>query len=477
MSNEKCKECQRDLVLDEENLCAYCELTQDMSDKNTPDVNCGTCKVIVEEDSEGLFCDVCKSWFHNYCNETPLKNELYTLLNEAPNNVKWFCDKCIWETEKWIKELNNRKNQTSDEVHNTSKIINKLNKESHKENEEANGDENEENAVITEDSDEEVYEKDNEDCSPSQPGIKLEIDNKNDVNEDLDNDDSDEWVPNPTEEKEEVFKIKPKKKRKRKKSEQIVNENMMTLSETIVAENIANILDITPEILSNITDRICYVKRPEAKHIRTKCKVCSKAFLRLDVGIAHILCDHEGIKKPYRCSVCNKTFEIRRHRNRHMFSHSSERTFCCDICAKTLKTSDSLHHHQKICHSDAELHSCMECDYKTKWKGAIKQHMLNKHLHESEFQCKICCKSFISDGPLKNHMTVHSSDRPFACEICNKKFKTAKDRQKHMLNHSTVKPFECTKCDKKYASKSFLTKHTKTSHMPIEERPHACDQC
>ncbi|CAL4061021.1 unnamed protein product, partial [Meganyctiphanes norvegica] len=229
--------------------------------------------------------------------------------------------------------------------------------------------------------DEEVYEEDNEDCSHSQSEINIETDNENDVNEDLDIDYSDEWVPDPKEEKEEVIKMNPKKKQNNKQSENKVDENIMTLSETIVAENISNILDISPESLSNITDRICSVKIHKSKNTRTKCKVCSKAFLHLEEAIAHILRDHEGIQKPFKCSVCNQTFDTRRHRNRHMVCHSSERNFTCDICAKKLKTSEALRHHQKMYHSesDAELHSCMECDYKTKWKGVLKQHLVSKH--------------------------------------------------------------------------------------------------
>merc|ERR1711874_600893 len=87
----------------------YCELKLGAapSAENTLSVDCGVCKVLVEEDSEGLFCDVCNTWFHNDCNEMPLHYDLYALLNDAPQNIKWFCDNCIWETEKWITQVNN----------------------------------------------------------------------------------------------------------------------------------------------------------------------------------------------------------------------------------------------------------------------------------------------------------------------------------------------------------------------------------
>ncbi|CAL4248110.1 unnamed protein product, partial [Meganyctiphanes norvegica] len=90
-------------------FCGYCDAHCGLKTgqgENMNNVNCGICDAIVEEDSEGLYCDVCNCWYHNACGENPLIEDIYCLLNDAPINVKWFCDKCIWETEKWITSLN-----------------------------------------------------------------------------------------------------------------------------------------------------------------------------------------------------------------------------------------------------------------------------------------------------------------------------------------------------------------------------------
>ncbi|CAL4112944.1 unnamed protein product, partial [Meganyctiphanes norvegica] len=462
MANEECKKCKRKLEIDEQNLCAYCVGNQEKNCANAIAVNCGICKVIVEEDSEGLFCDVCNTWFHNCCNTTPLNYELYALLNEAPDNLKWFCDKCIWETEKWIKMLNSN-HETSTMVANPNEIVivDKVNKEPTKPTEEINVGGNEYN-------------------NPLIPEIKIEVVNENYETEDLENeesDHSDEWLP--IEENEEVIKIKQKKKLKSKLSEKTTCENIRTISEDIAAENISDLLDISPEKLLNFTNEILSVdqlKQHKLKHIRAKCDLCPRAFLHFEDCVAHKLSDHEGVQKPYKCSICKKTFDTKRHRKRHMENHSSEKTFSCHMCGKMLKNNDSLRRHLNFFHTDEKIHSCTECDYRAKYKMALNKHMINKHSSETEIQCNICSKSFASECFLKYHMAVHSSEKQFACEVCKKRFTTERQKQQHMLRHAAEKPFECAECDKKFASKELLKKHL-PSHLPNEERPLACDQC
>lgn len=317
MEKVKCRECKRALVLEEENLCVYCELTQESTVEIAVIISCGVCKVSVEEDNEGLFCYVCNSWFHNNCNETPLDYELYALLHDAPSNVKWFCDKCTWETEKWIKVVEKKQCEASAVIR-KKKRINKLkkgetNKEEHDEeyvllnikdkavlcgedNEEMNiehdGDVYREIKVEVHDQDdEELYERDDKNI--------LEEDNKDHIpvkpeneNEEFKNEDSDGWDLS----KEEIKKGKRKKKWK-------INPKEITITENLAAENILSILDISPERLPSITDGIIYVKSSNSKHIRSKCNLCPKHFKHPEVCIAHKLVVHEGVQTPYKCSI------------------------------------------------------------------------------------------------------------------------------------------------------------------------------
>ncbi|CAL4079130.1 unnamed protein product [Meganyctiphanes norvegica] len=217
--------------------------------------------------------------------------------------------------------------------------------------------------------------------------------------------DSDEVVP--TEEEKEVLNMNQKK----------IEFKLKTLSETVVVKNTLDLLNISPENLSNITDGILSIKTT-ARGTRSNCNLCLKDFLHLEDCIAHKLSDHEGVQKPYKCPVCKTVWKTKQERKLHLETHSDERPFKCEICDYAARTK---------CH-------------------------------------------------LKDHISVHSLEKPFACEVCSQKFKGARQMRKHMLTHVKDKLFECTKCDKKYATAKLLAEH-KLSHIPNEERTHACDQC
>ncbi|CAL4091245.1 unnamed protein product [Meganyctiphanes norvegica] len=524
MANGNCKECKRALVLNEENFCACCELTRKNRDENSLDVNCGICKVIVEEDSEGLFCDVCNSWFHNDCNKTPLDYELYALLNEAPKNVKWFCDKCIWETEKWIKFVNKKQCQAL--IHN--KII------------------DEERPAISE--------------------IKIDIDNEDFENRDLENEkiyDSvhiEEYVPPGI--KKQFIRIKEKEKQK-KSTESFVYGEIGTISKNIEKENILNLLVISSEKLSNINDGILSVKK--TKYIRSKCKVCPKSFIHLEDCIAHILRDHEGVQRPYKCSVCKMVWETKASRNNHILAvHSSEKRFSCNFCGSRLKTKSTLQTHMRT-HSDENLKQpkhhlniCTENGYATR-HGSLPQSSEaqqskdnkfpaieeNKHVtkenkgsqwllhsfpedanespggafgepYESDdaesvgdneskgsdddymedgaksdlssddegsesntnplkkYQCRHCDKFFIKNSTLIKHMRTHTSFASFKCNICEMVLASNHSLKLHIKRHTGEKLFKCSHCDKTFIDSSSLKMHLK---IHSDEKPHQCSYC
>ncbi|CAL4060584.1 unnamed protein product [Meganyctiphanes norvegica] len=529
MVNEMCKECKRTLVLGEENLCTYCDLTRD-----NMDVNCGICKVIVEEDSEGLYCDVCNSWFHNECNKTPLEYELYALLNEAPKNVKWFCDKCIWETDKWIKGMNNKQYHTSKD----NEVLHKEQNKYHR-------------SAMSE--------------------IKLEIGNKNSENEDLETEeihhslDLDEYSS--TEDKKEVMKMQQKKKWMKRANVKGISDNIGTISDNIVADNILNCLNISPENLSDITEGLLSVKK--SKNIRTICNLCPKAFNHLEDCIAHKLSDHEGVQRPYKCSVCKTVWETKSAREGHMAVHFNEKKYSCETYGNTLNTKGALQKHirihashstslnrivneenngsqgvvhllQKDVHEDdtesVEGHDsfpsfnesigsnddymedgvdsadssdseseridnafridkaisqsmdlkkniksvekpyhCSYCDKAYGSKGPLKIHLKEQHIGEKQFQCNQCDKAFIQHGKLKIHiMRVHTGEKPCLCNYCGKGFLKNGLLKRHLKTHTGEKPYLCNQCGMAFADNGELKRHLK---IHIGVKPYLCNEC
>ena len=56
------------------------------------DLLCPKCDLIVSDDQNSIFCDVCKNWFHLRC--TGLTRQRFEHFASDPSS-QWFCKECI----------------------------------------------------------------------------------------------------------------------------------------------------------------------------------------------------------------------------------------------------------------------------------------------------------------------------------------------------------------------------------------------
>merc|ERR1711874_266134 len=86
---------------------------------------------------------------------------------------------------------------------------------------------------------------------------------------------------------------------------------------------------------------------------------------------------------------------------------------------------ESVHQVQGI------VHSCDECDYKTKWKGALKIHKDTAH-GDRWIHCDKCDFKAIQKGDLKRHVqAVHEDNYDYLCDQCDYKAK----QKRYSMNH------------------------------------------
>ncbi|XP_041664845.1 zinc finger protein OZF-like [Cheilinus undulatus] len=180
------------------------------------------------------------------------------------------------------------------------------------------------------------------------------------------------------------------------------------------------------------------------------------------------LCKHRRTsnlkQRPFKCSICNQTFNQMAALTRHARVHTSETSFSCAFCGLKFALQRTLQQHIAI-HTGEKPHSCSVCGLKFALHGALKRHML-VHQGEKPFSCSVCGNKFTLIGSLKRHMaTAHLDEKLFMCQICGNTFTQSWRLKRHMVVHKDEKPYSCSMCDK-----SFAESHSLRMHMAVHRQ-------
>ncbi|KAJ8667992.1 hypothetical protein QAD02_009655 [Eretmocerus hayati] len=173
--------------------------------------------------------------------------------------------------------------------------------------------------------------------------------------------------------------------------------------------------------------------------------------------------ENRKIQQKFTCDVCDKSFDRKAYRNRHVKSHSNERLYRCKICFDELKSNRNLKEHVLRKHNNEKFYLCDHCGKRFVIKQDYTNHM-RLHSRDNPMSCEFCHKKFARKDSLMRHVWAHTGDFPYSCKLCGRGFSRNKDLNKHKSSHTEGKPYGCEFCYKCFKHKSSLTFHVRDKH-------------
>nr|XP_033796739.1 zinc finger and BTB domain-containing protein 20 isoform X2 [Geotrypetes seraphini] len=124
-------------------------------------------------------------------------------------------------------------------------------------------------------------------------------------------------------------------------------------------------------------------------------------------SVVHNTVGGQGEKKPYECTLCNKTFTAKQNYVKHMFVHTGEKPHQCSICWRSFSLKDYLIKHM-VTHTGVRAYQCSICNKRFTQKSSLNVHM-RLHRGEKSYECYICKKKFSHKTLLERHVALHST--------------------------------------------------------------------
>ncbi|CAL8080183.1 unnamed protein product [Orchesella dallaii] len=213
------------------------------------------------------------------------------------------------------------------------------------------------------------------------------------------------------------------------------------------------------------------------------CDKCSKKFSgeqlyefhqECHAGKHKILCEYCNLKFPpltiedhmkthsekvFPCNNCSYCCLTRDKLIEHLRKHCSS-VINCDVCAVPIKTRQKLleHLHQEHCVIEK-----VQCNFGNCKKSFLDPYNLwvHKNIHNKQFPCPLCEKTFTGDAQRKIHLRYHNGERPFACDQCSERFPSKSNLERHMISQHGAPKHKCEYCLKEYADRSQYLAHVR----------------
>ncbi|XP_026743958.1 myoneurin-like isoform X5 [Trichoplusia ni] len=142
------------------------------------------------------------------------------------------------------------------------------------------------------------------------------------------------------------------------------------------------------------------------------CPECGEKFETRSKLKTHQKNQHD-LDKKYKCLSCSLMFQSHYKRSRHMAAeHKNRQEVKCPHCPKTFVFRSMMMTHLRDTHLKVRNHVCGVCGWKAFNSNRLKNHMY-KHSGEKNFKCEVCDKAFTTKKIMKAHFArMHKNTQP-----------------------------------------------------------------
>ncbi|RXM30227.1 Zinc finger protein 341 [Acipenser ruthenus] len=157
-----------------------------------------------------------------------------------------------------------------------------------------------------------------------------------------------------------------------------------------------------------------------------------------------------GVGGKFKCQICKKFFKTEHYLKLHTRIHSGDFELFKRFSECTYCTGE-------------KPYKCSVCDATFNRKDKVKRHML---IHEpfKKYKCPFrthvgCTKEFNRPDKLKAHILSHSGIKPYKCQYCQKAFSRRAHMLEHQRSHTDNYKFRCPACNKGFTRQKYFRDH------------------
>lgn len=202
-----------------------------------------------------------------------------------------------------------------------------------------------------------------------------------------------------------------------------------------------------------------------------KCTTCQKRFaFRSNLAKHELL--HQGPPARTECPICHKQVRVDLLKI-HSRIHTEREQFSCAECCKRFVSRASYEHHLKYTQAHAAInilkHKCSQCDKGYRSRGELRDHVNYQHMGKTQHKCPVCEKALATRRCVTRHVRrahdgVKESARNKMCQQCGKVFRDKKCLREHELIHTGERPLSCEICGCTFRQSASLYTHKKRVH-------------